>query len=212
VKLGQRADVRGVGSSTQGFWSQQLTATVSGVALPKEYLAVDLAELSRACDCGVDGLLGADFFRGRVLQIDFVERKIRLLPSSEVGGEVSEVDLKTSRGAILAAVTVNNGKPQWMRVDTGCTSSLQWVASVFKGVAEAGSGSVGLTELNIPSTATTVRVGSAIFDSVPTGLHRRPIFPGESGLLGNGLLARFERVTFDTKRGKLVLQGRRAGF
>src|SRR5712691_4375337 len=54
VKLGQRVDVRGVGSSTEGFWSQRLTATASGVALPKEYLAVDLAELSQACDCGVD--------------------------------------------------------------------------------------------------------------------------------------------------------------
>ena len=212
VKLGQRVDVRGVGSSTEGFWSQRLTATASGMVLPTEYLAVDLAELSRACDCGVDGLLGADFFRGRVVQIDFVERKVRLLPSSEVDADVSVVDLKTSRGAMLAAVAVNDGKPQWMRVDTGCTSSLQWVASGFKGVAAAGGVSVGLTELNIPSTATTVRLGSAVFDSIPTGLHRRPIFPGESGLLGNGLLTRFERVTFDAKRGKLVLQGRRAGF
>src|SRR2546426_729908 len=141
VKLGQRVDVRGVGSSTEGFWSQRLTATASGVALPKEYLAVDLAELSRACDCVVDGLLGADFFRGRVVQIDFVERKIRLLPSREVDGDVSVADLKTSRGAILAAVSVHDGKPQWMRVDTGCTSSLQWVASGFNGRAAASGGS-----------------------------------------------------------------------
>jgi hypothetical protein len=212
VKLGQRVDVRAVGSSTEGFWSQRLTATANGVVLPKEYLAVDLAELSRACDSGVDGLLGADFFRGRVVQIDFVERKIRLLPSREVAGDGSVVNLKTSRGAILATVGVNAGKPQWMRVDTGCTASLQWVASGFKGVAATGGVSVGLTELDIPSTATTVRLGSASFDCVPTGLHRRSIFPGESGLLGNGLLARFERVTFDAKRGKLVLQGRRAGL
>jgi hypothetical protein len=50
------------------------------------------------------------------------------------------------------------------------------------------------------------------FDSVPTGLHRQPIFPGESGLLGNGLLTRFERITFDTKARRLMLEGRRAGF
>ena len=212
VRLGQRVDVHGVGGSAEGFWSQRLAVTASGVALPKEYLAVDLAELSRACDCGVDGLLGADFFRGRVVQIDFVERKVRLLRSSEVAGDASVVDLKTSRGALLAAVGVNNGKSQWMRVDTGCTSALQWVASAVWGATTASGVSVGLTELEIPTTKTTVRLGSASFDSVPTGLHRRPIFPGESGLLGNGLLARFGRVTFDVKARKLVLQGRRAGF
>ncbi len=59
VKLGQRVRVHGVGSSAEGFWSQRLAVTASGVALPKEYLAVDLGELSRACDCGVDGLLVA---------------------------------------------------------------------------------------------------------------------------------------------------------
>lgn len=63
VRFGQRVEVRGVGSSTDGFWPQRLQATASGVALPKECLAVDLAELSRACACGVDGLLGADFFK-----------------------------------------------------------------------------------------------------------------------------------------------------
>ena len=75
-----------------------------------------------------------------------------------------------------------------------------------------GGVSVGLTELNIPSTTTTVKPGSAIFDSVHTGLHPQPIFSGESGLLGNGLLTRFKRVTFDAKAGRIVLEGRRAGF
>ena len=110
VRVGQRVDVHGVGGSAEGFWSQRLAVTASGIALPKEYLAVDLAELA------------------------------------------------------------------------------------------------------IPTTTTTVRIGSTSLDSVPAGLHRRPIFPGEFGLLGNGLLARFERVTFDAKAGKLVLQGSRAGF
>ena len=72
--------------------------------------------------------------------------------------------------------------------------------------------SVGLAELDIPTTSTSVKLGSTVFDSVPTGLHERPIFSSESGLLGNGLLMRFERVTIDTKAGRLVLEGRRAEF
>ncbi len=212
VKLGQRVDVRGVGSSVEGFWPQRLEATACGVELPKQCLAVDLAELSKACDCGVDGLLGADFFKDRVVQIDFAARKIRLLPSRNATGAVSVVKLKVSRGALLASVGVDDSKPQWIRVDTGCTSSLQWVVSGRKPATRNDGVSVGLTELNIPATTTTVKLGSAIFHSVPTGLHRQPIFPGESGLLGNGLLTRFERVTFDAKAGRLVLEGCRTGF
>ena len=206
LKLGRRVDVRGVGSATEGFWPQQLTAKAGEVALPREYLALDLAELSRACDCGVDGLLGADFFQGRVVQLDFGERKIRLLRSSEVTGNAGVVDLKVSRGVMLAAVGVNRGRPQWLRVDTGCASALQWVAGAGKGTSAKGTVSVGLTALNIPTTTTTVTLGEMVFDAVPTGLHQRPIFSGESGLLGNGLLSRFERVTIDTKAGRLVLE------
>lgn len=212
VKLGQRVDVRGVGSSAEGFWPQRLQATVGGVELPKECLAVDLAELSRACECGVDGLLGADFFKDRVVQIDFSAKRIRLLSSSDVSGEASVVKMKANRGVLLASVGVDGGKPQWLRVDTGCTSALQWVTKGRRTGAQNNGVSVGLTELNIPAATTTVKLGSMIFDSVPTGLHRQPIFSGESGLLGNGLLARFERVTFDAKAGRLVLDGRRAGL
>jgi hypothetical protein len=212
IKLGQRVDVRGVGSSAEGFWPQQMQATAGGVELPKQCLAVDLAELSKACDCGVDGLLGADFFHDRVVQIDFGTSKIRLLPSSHATGAASVVKLKVSRGALLASVKVDDSKPQWLRVDTGCTSPLQWVVSGRKTAALNGGVSVGLTELNIPATTTTVTVGSMTFNSVPTGLHQKAIFSGESGLLGNGLLTRFERVTFDAKAGRLVLDGRRSGF
>jgi hypothetical protein len=188
-----------------------LQATAHGVQLPRQYLAVDLAELSRACDCRVDGLLGADFFVGRVVQIDFASQKIRLLASAEASRDGNKIPMKVRRNALLVAVEVNEGKPQWMRVDTGCTSALQWVVSQRK--FEGGNSaelSVALTELNISSTRTRVKLGSALFESVPTGLHRESIFTGECGLVGNGLLSRFERLTFDTRAGQLVLEGRHA--
>lgn len=64
-----------------------------------------------------------------------------------------------------------------------------------------------LAELNIPVTTTTVRLGEKQFQSVPTVLHTTPIFRGEGGLLGNGLLRQFKLVTLDTKAGKLILSG-----
>ena len=52
---------------------------------------------------------------------------------------------------------------------------------------------------------TGLRIGPITLDTVPTGLHRKAIFPGESGLLGNGLLAQFGVVTIDAKAGRLIL-------
>jgi hypothetical protein len=64
---------------------------------------------------------------------------------------------------------------------------------------------VGLAELSIPQTMTSLRIGNHQIDTVPTGLHSKAIFPGESGLLGNGLLAQFGVVTIDAKSGRLFL-------
>jgi len=55
----------------------------------------------------------------------------------------------------------------------------------------------------------TVVLGELEFEKVPTGLHDAAIFPGEAGLLGNGLLSRFSTVTIDDKAGRLLLGKRR---
>jgi len=41
---------------------------------------------------------------------------------------------------------------------------------------------------------------------VPTGLHQKEIFPGEAGLLGNGLLSRYRSVIIDWKSRRLFLK------
>lgn len=206
LKLGAPVRVSGVGSTGQGFWPQRLKATAESIPLPKTYLAVDLAQLSDACNCCVDGLLGADFFRGRVVQIDFTASKIRLLPAKSAHASGLVLDLKTSRGAFLTPVAVNNSEPKWVRVDTGCTSALQWVADAVPKTSRNTGVSIGLTELSIPVAPASIRLGNEVFDPVQTGWHHKPIFAGENGLLGNGLLSRFSRVTMDAKAGKLILE------
>ena len=79
LKLGREVMVHGVQSMLTGYWQQRMLARVGEVELPREYLAVDLDKLSSSCERPVDGLVGADFFRGRVVQIDFDAKKIRLL-------------------------------------------------------------------------------------------------------------------------------------
>ena len=92
-----------------------------------------------------------------------------------------------------------------MRLDTGCATAFQWVTSNVRAEQCTGKMAVGLTELSIPQTTTSLRLGEQPAETVPTGLHRGEIFPGEAGLLGNGFLARFGTVTIDTRNGRLLL-------
>ncbi len=205
LKLGSRVAVRGVQTETTGHWPQRLNASASSVPLPRDFLALDLQKLSKACACRVDGLIGADFFRDRVVQVDFAARIIRLLAVAPAKADES-LPLEIQRDVLRLPVAVNGGKPQWMRLDTGCASALQWVSSARPATTTATRRriSVGLAEVPVAMASTTVTLGKLRFDEVPTGVHGKQIFAGEAGLLGNGLLSQFI-VTVDAPNKRLLL-------
>lgn len=209
LKLGREVNVHGVETMLTGYWQQRMSAKAGAVKLPSEYLAVDLETLSRSCEQPVDGLIGADFFRGRVVQIDFDAQKIRLL-KPEKGAKLNEtLPLEIRTCGMRVPITVNGHTRQWVRLDTGCATPLQWVTSDVR--PEECSGrrmAIGLAELSIPQTTTAVAIGRYEFESVPTGLHERAIFSGEAGLLGNGLLSRFSSITIDAKAGRIIFKER----
>ena len=205
LKLGPKVSVAGVAKTMTGHWPVKMSAKAGHVALPNDFLALDLSKLSGACSRSVDGLLGADFFRGRVVQIDYAAAKLRVLAALPSDAGTDSVPLETRPSGFRVAVSVNGGKNQWVRVDTGCATAFQWVTSKERTERCASKLAVGLTEFSIPQTMTGVRLGKHYFDTVPTGLHRKAIFPGESGLLGNGLLSQFGVVTIDAKAGRLIL-------
>jgi hypothetical protein len=102
-----------------------------------------------------------------------------------------------------------NGHPdQRVRLDTGCATALHWVTATVKAEDCLHKTAIGLTELSIPQTTTTVALGDRVFKDMPTGLHTEAIFPGEVGLLGNGLLSRFSSIIIDAKAGHLILKER----
>jgi hypothetical protein len=207
LKLGQEVTVRGVDTKMTGYWQQRMSAKVGDVTLPTEYLAVDLEKLSRSCERPVDGLVGADFFRERVVQIDFDAQKIRLLKPDKTVKSDGALPLQLRSCGMRVPISVNGHERQWVRLDTGCATALQWVTSVVPDQCTHQM-AIGLTEVSIPQAKTTVGIGEHQFESVPTGLHDKAIFPGEAGLLGNGLLSRFSTVTIDAKAGRVVLKER----
>ncbi len=205
LSAGRKIQVQGVEATTTGHWPVQLAAKAGNVELPAKYLSLDLSRLAHSCSRPLDGLLGADFIQGKVVEIDFASHLIRF--REEISPAKTDVDLpvRVSGKCFCVPVRVNHEQTQWVRLDTGCATALQWVT------ADAGIGTkskkpaIGLAGLAIPQTQTTVALGGKQFDQVPTGLHRRAIFAGESGLLGNGLLNLFKTVTIDTKAKRLVL-------
>ncbi len=205
LRLGRKVEVTAVASKLTGHWPVKLTATANQMRLPDEFLALDLGKLSGACSRSVDGLLGADFFRERIVQIDYAAQRLRVLAASPSDAGTNSVPLETRPCGFRVAVNVNDGKSQWVRVDTGCATAFQWVTSKERAERCTSKLAVGLTELSIPQTMVGLRIGPVALDTVPTGLHRKAIFPGESGLLGNGLLAQFGVVTIDAKAGRLIL-------
>jgi hypothetical protein len=210
LKLGQEVMVHGVQAMLTGYWQKGMSAKVGDVELPREYLAVDLDKLSASCERLVDGLVGADFFRGRVVQIDFDAQKIRLLKSAKGEKSKASLPLQLRLCGMRVPISVNGHERQWVRLDTGCATALQWVTSDV-GPEQCGRRiAIGLAEVFIPQTVTTVGIGEHRFEKVQTGLHETAIFPGEAGLLGNDLLSRFSTVTIDAKAARLILEKRRS--
>jgi len=210
LKLGKQVIVNGVRTTLTGYWQEKMSASVGNIRLPSEYLAVDLEKFSSSCQTRVDGLVGADFFRGRVVQIDFDAQKIRLLKLAKGEKSKGALPLQLRPCGMRVPISVNGHKCQWVRLDTGCATALQWVTSDVPPEQCGRKMAIGLTEISIPQTETTVGIGEHEFEKVPTGLHERAIFPGEAGLLGNDLLSCFSTVTIDAKAARLILEKRRS--
>jgi hypothetical protein len=197
-----------VSGTATGFWPQVLDARAGRIQLPRKYVMLDLGNLGQACtNRTVDGIIGADFFHDRIVQIDFQRQTVRLLrkPPAEAGMQV--LPLKVRPCGILVPVQINNSTPQWVRLDTGCASALQWVTGGIHPAECTRRVAVALTSFSLPVTESTLSLGSLRFEGVSTDLLAKEIFPGEKGLLGNGLLSRFQTVTIDAK-GKRVILGR----
>jgi Aspartyl protease len=205
LTLGPKVSVRGVQTTTTGYWPQRVGASAGNVTLPSEFLVLDLSKLSSSCAQPVDGLIGADFFRNRIVQIDFVKQKIRPSTTCDLSTEAESLPLEIRPCGMCVDASVNGGKPQRLRIDTGCATALQWVTSRVRPQDCSRKVAIGLAQLSIPQTRTTLKLGGQTFMDVPTGVHRKAIFAGEAGLLGNDLLSRFETVTIDSRSGRLIL-------
>jgi hypothetical protein len=192
LKAGDPIPLYGAGIESVAYKIDSFEGSLHGVALGSEVFAVPLRKLKgRGWRFRkMDGMIGQDFFRGRIVEIDFKNRRLTLFNRLEKRARSHRLPLRYEKDAMLVPVRVNGSEPHWVRLDTGCVSALEWVM---------GNGS-GRKEIEAE-----VRLGSSRCTGVRVGVHGKPFFEGEAGLLGNGLLSLY-RVTIDTRSMQVLLE------
>jgi len=175
---------------------------VGGLALGEIRLATDLRNAAQLCSEHVDGLIGAEFFNGRVTQIDYANRRLRLLADAPTAGE--SLRLRQRNGVFCLPVSVNGSKPRWTRLDTGCNDALHWVVPRLAATQQRRGVSIGFITDTQDETLVSVGLGRLTLPHVATALHGSAIFPGEAGLLGGEVLSQF-LVTIDAPGGRILL-------
>jgi Aspartyl protease len=204
VNLGDRRLVEGVSGQSFAYRVNDFQARAEGIALPKSVLAIDLGTVSERCQQHIDGILGADFFRDRIVQINFKAGKICLLENCEVNtANCDTLPIRMRNGAFCIPVGIAGNPVQWMRLDTGCDSALEWVAT-GTGKSRMSGPSVGLSAGAVHHVNVSARLGEHSFNDIAAGIHTKQIFPGEDGLLGNGLLSRFCCLTIDERQSRVI--------
>ncbi len=153
-------------------------------------LVMDLTRESRSLGTRIDGLLGADFFDGRSIKIDFKSSRLRLSPSERPGQGAIQLPLSGGRGGMFVGITADDHSLPRVRLDTGCRRSLCWTPT--------GGSALPVFWRDGKTMKVDVNLGSLIVSAVPSDVYRRPLFAGEDGLLGTGLLSRFDSVWIDS--------------
>ena len=108
--------------------------------------------------------------------------------------------------ALCMHISVDANAAEWLRLDTGCNTALEWVVDGDR-AKKLGITTIGLNSGSIREVHTTVNLGTTQIAAVKTGIHTEQMFAGESGLIGNGLLSRFT-MTLDVSERWCLLANR----
>jgi hypothetical protein len=203
IHRGEAEDVDGVNADAKAYKIAPVVAQAGDMKLDTVGMAVDLHNASELCCEHIDGLIGADFFRGRVVQIDYAHQRLRLLDTAPADGE--SLPLRAQNGVYCLPVSVNGSHPRWTRLDTGCNDALHWVVPRFAPAQQRRGVSIGFITNTDDESLVSVQLGKLTLQHVETALHGEPIFPGEAGLVGSEILSQYT-VTIDARDGRLILQ------
>jgi len=206
LKPGKRLSVRGIQGNAPARWMKGFAATVASVSLPEKVLALDLSNISSHCRQRIDGLLGADFFHGHKVQLDFVDRQLRVDSSCKsLSAEAIQVPIEQRNDAWCAVARVNWNRPCWLRLDTGFDGELHWWPGTGKENPATADSTVALNVGSTTDNLSSLEIGSLTFGGVNTTILPRQLFARESGLIGLQLLSQY-RLTFAVDERRVIFE------
>ena len=202
LDLGAPLAIAGVGTTAVGWRVANFQADLAGIALSRNVVVTNLTAVSRGCTQQIDGLLGADFFKNRTVQINYSRREMYCAAEAVATGR-NVLPLRIKDGVMTVPVTINGEPARWTRLDTGCTDGLHWSAATRSHRNSARQPTIALAS-NDTANSATVQLGQDTLRDVGVTFHPCEIFSGEAGLLGNGVLSKF-RVTIDAPHRRVIL-------
>jgi hypothetical protein len=182
------------------------------IQLTTALIQIDTGRLTTQLGHQLDGIIGVDFFYHHSVQIDY---KAQLLHIYEPGKQnffpADACDLAIRNGALCIQASVNGNSPTWFRLDTGCGSALEWCETNGANISQSSPFPQNPATPS-PNNASSFRslekvdltIGPRQFPHVEAGLHPQPLFPGESGLIGNALLSHCV-ITIDAPEKRLYI-------
>lgn len=191
---------------------------VKVTSLSMRFGAQVTSDISSRVGREIFAILGADFFKGRVVQFDFGQRVVRFLPQSPDVPKDAPGAAATARRAVLPIRHFNerlilpivedvtyNGKKVKTLFDTGALTVISLAPS---GAKQAGLEAPPEKGMPRADKLGSLRLGDMEFNDLPVTLHPKgfefgPNSQGAGAVVGVALLQNFV-VTFDF-RGKMVI-------
>jgi hypothetical protein len=105
-------------------------------------VCVDLTAIREACDRRVMGIIGIDYFRDKIIQIDYDAQRLRIFkqqtPPSATWGEVLPLTLNAATPMPYLDNARASGLKQAFLVDTGCLYGISLSSDLFESLEKYG--------------------------------------------------------------------------
>ncbi len=220
LTTGEKGPAQGValGGSVAVEWAATRSLAFGALTRTGGRVAViELPRLLANASTQADVLVGTDLLSAHALDIDFAQRRFRLLPSGRMPFTGARVPLSIQRssGLYLTEAVLGRRRIAPLLVDTGDGSALSISRATWR---QANVRTAGVTSTIAFGAGGVVEAGLAVSDAMRLG--GRPTGPIEVrieadggfgrqvrvvGRIGTGLLMR-HRVLLDPQAGQMVLQ------
>lgn len=193
------------------------TLTIGGLTRTGGRLGVlDLPDSATGGSAAVDAVIGGDVLRHYALDIDFTQRRFRLLPSGRLpfAGQSAPLTISPRAGLYISELRVAGTRLRPMIVDTGDGATLAVSAEAWAAVGASRSATTTTISYSVAGPVQSdftvlpeIAVGDATLRQAETTIESSGGFSaqmGASGRIGTGFLQRF-RVLLDPAAGRMVL-------